>query len=77
MCRYGIKRKRKARSSVFKMVFLVHYLQNKKSLKMEYIIIFAIAFAIEIFFSPRIDLTREKRVLLWYGMYKRHYIVLY
>lgn len=33
-----------------------------------------IAIFIELIFRPRIDVTKEKDVLLWYGRNKRNYI---
>ena len=32
---------------------------------------------IEIFFKPRLDYTRERKLLLWYGRKVRNYIVLF
>lgn len=32
---------------------------------------------IELIFRPRIDITKEKNVLLWYGKNKRKFIILY
>lgn len=37
-------------------------------------IFFIFAFIIEIIFMPRIDITREKDVLLWYGKKHRKFI---
>lgn len=37
-------------------------------------ILFIFAFIIEIIFMPRIDITREKDVLLWYGKKHRKFI---
>lgn len=41
------------------------------------VIILAIALIVEIMFSPRIDFTREDRILLWYGKTKRNHIVIW
>jgi hypothetical protein len=38
------------------------------------ILIFAIL--IEVVFKPRLDITIDKKLLLWYGRRKRNYIVL-
>lgn len=32
---------------------------------------------IEIFIKPRLDFTRDKKLLLWYGRKYRNYIVLF
>jgi hypothetical protein len=40
------------------------------------IAILAIAFIVEISFSPRLGFTRENRILLWYGKRNRKYVVL-
>lgn len=42
---------------------------------MAYLIIFLI---IEFLFKPRIDITKDKKILLWYGKsLKRKYIILF
>lgn len=40
------------------------------------LIIALIVLSIEIFLRPRIDKTRDGKVLLWYGMRTRRYFVL-
>ena len=39
-------------------------------------IIFAILFIMLHWFDPKIDKTRDGKVLLWYGRRKRKYIIL-
>jgi len=41
------------------------------------IIILSIALIIETVFSPRLEFTREDKVLLLYGKTKRNYIILW
>lgn len=38
------------------------------------ITIILLSILIELIFSPRIDITKNKNILLWYGKYKRNYI---
>jgi len=45
---------------------------------MEKIIAFVVVILlIEIIFKPRLDLTRERKLLLWYGRKRRDYIELF
>lgn len=44
---------------------------------MTIVTILIILFLIEIFLKPRLDFTREKKLLLWYGKRTRNYIVLF
>lgn len=41
------------------------------------ILIILIVFLIEAFISPRLDYTKNKKLLLWYGNAKRKYIILW
>lgn len=44
---------------------------------MEIIIILIMLFFVEITIYPRLDFTREKKLLLWFGKRNRKYIVIF
>lgn len=56
------------------MAILEHY--NKKGISIMWITLLLIILAIEIIFRPRLDITVEQELLLWYGRTKRKYIKL-
>ncbi len=39
--------------------------------------ILILIFYIELYYKPRLDYTKEKKLLLWFGNTKRRYITIY